>query len=183
VGTDMRGSTSGPLAGLGEMELPALQPGSSIMPGKVNPVIPEALCMVCAQVMGLHHAISIAGQSGNFQLNVMLPLIACDIDEAMQLLSNALRALADKAIAGLRIRKDRVAATLERNPILVTALNPVIGYEAAAKIAKRAYAEQRAVLEVALEDSGLPEKTLRRLLDPAALTAGGIKSGAGGGSG
>jgi fumarate hydratase class II len=183
IGNDLRWMNSGPLAGLGEIELPALQPGSSIMPGKVNPVIPEALCMVCAQVMGLHHAISIAGQSGNFQLNVMLPLIACDIDEAMQLLSNALRALADKAIAGLTIRKDRVAATLERNPILVTALNPVIGYEAAATIAKRAYAEQRAVFEVALEDSGLPEKTLRRLLDPAALTAGGIKSGAGGGSG
>ena len=147
------------------------------MPGKVNPVIPEALCMVCAQVMGLHHAISIAGQSGNFQLNVMLPLIACDLDESIQLLANGMRALADKAIAGLTIRKDRVAATLARNPILVTALNPVIGYEAAAKIAKRAYAENRPVLEVALEDSGLPEKTLRHLLDPARLTKGGIGSG------
>ena len=125
--------------------------------------------------MGLHHAISIAGQSGNFQLNVMLPLIACDLDEAMQLLVAAMRALADKGITGLAIRKDRVATTLDRNPILVTALNPVIGYEAAAKIAKRAYAEGRAVLDVALEDSGLPEATLRRLLDPAALTRGGIQ--------
>ena len=156
IGNDLRWMNSGPLAGLGEIELPALQPGSSIMPGKVNPVIPEALCMVCAQVMGLHHAISIAGQSGNFQLNVMLPLIACDLDESIQLLANGMRALADKAIAGLTIRKDRVAATLARNPILVTALNPVIGYEAAAKIAKRAYAENRPVPEVALEDSGLP---------------------------
>ncbi len=181
IGNDLRWMNSGPLAGLGEIQLPALQPGSSIMPGKVNPVIPEALCMVCAQVMGLHHAISIAGQSGNFQLNVMLPLIACDIDEAMHLLANALRALADKAIAGLTIRKERVAAALDRNPILVTALNPVIGYEASAKIAKRAYAENRPVLDVALEDSGLPEKTLRRLLDPAGLTRGGIKGGAGSG--
>ena len=183
IGNDLRWMNSGPLAGLGEIELPALQPGSSIMPGKVNPVIPEALCMACAQVMGLHHAISIAGQSGNFQLNVMLPLIACDLDEAMNLLANAMRALADKAIAGLVIRKDRVAAALDRNPILVTALNPVIGYEKAAKIAKRAYAEDRSVLDVAIEDSGLPEKTLRQLLDPAGLTQGGIKQGAAGGGG
>jgi fumarate hydratase class II len=183
IGNDLRWMNSGPLAGLGEIELPALQPGSSIMPGKVNPVIPEAMCMVCAQVMGLHHAISIAGQSGNFQLNVMLPLIACNLDEAMQLLAGAMRALADRAIAGLTIRKERVAAALDRNPILVTALNPVIGYEAAAKIAKRAYAEGRAVLEVALEESGLPEQALRRLLDPAALTTGGIKGSARGGGG
>ncbi len=181
IGNDLRWMNSGPLAGLGEVELSALQPGSSIMPGKVNPVIPEALCMACAQVMGLHQAISIAGQSGNFQLNVMLPLIACDLDEGGGLLANAMRALADQAIAGLRVRSDRVAQALDRNPILVTALNPVIGYEAAAKIAKRAYAEQRPVLDVALEDSGLPEKQLRRLLDPAALTRGGIRDGAGGG--
>ena len=178
IGNDLRWMNSGPLAGLGEIELPALQPGSSIMPGKVNPVIPEALCMACAQVMGLHQAISIAGQSGNFQLNVMLPLIACDIDESLQLLSVAMIALADKAIAGLQVRQDTVAAALDRNPILVTALNPVIGYENAAKIAKRAYAERRPVLDVALEDSGLDEKTLRRLLDPAGLAKGGIKAGA-----
>jgi len=183
IGNDLRWMNSGPLAGLGEIELPALQPGSSIMPGKVNPVIPEALCMACAQVMGLHHAVSIAGQSGNFQLNVMLPLIACDLDESAQLLANGMRALADKAIAGTAVRADRVAEALDRNPILVTALNPVIGYEKAASIAKRAYAEGRAVLDVALEDSGLPEKELRRLLDPASLTKGGIKAGAGGSSG
>ena len=129
----------------------------------------------CAQVMGLHQAVSVAGQSGNFQLNVMLPLIACDIDEAIGLLVNAMSALAEKGIAGLQVRKDRVAEALQRNPILVTALNPVIGYEKAAKIAKRAYAEQRPVFDVALEDSGLAEKDLRRLLDPAELTKGGIK--------
>ena len=177
IGNDLRWMNSGPLAGLGEVELPALQPGSSIMPGKVNPVIPEALCMACAQVMGLHQAISIAGQSGNFQLNVMLPLIACDLDEISGLLANAMRALADKVVAGLRVRGDRVAAALDRNPILVTALNPIIGYEKAAAIAKRAYAEERAVFEVALEESGLGEKELRRLLDPAALTRGGIAGG------
>jgi fumarate hydratase class II len=178
IANDLRWMNSGPLAGLGEIELPALQPGSSIMPGKVNPVIPEALCMACAQVMGLHHAISVAGQSGNFQLNVMLPLIACDLDESLQLLSAGMIALADKAIASLRIRAENIATALDRNPILVTALNPVIGYEKAAKIAKRAYAEGRPVLDVALEDSGLDEKTLRRLLDPADLAKGGIKAGA-----
>ena len=183
IANDLRWMNSGPLAGLGEIELPALQPGSSIMPGKVNPVIPEALCMACAQVMGLHHAISVAGQSGNFQLNVMLPLIACDLDESLQLLSAGMIALADKAVAGLQVRAGNISAALERNPILVTALNPVIGYEKAASIAKRAYAERRPVLDVALEDSGLDEKTLRRLLDPADLAKGGIKAGAVGGAG
>ena len=176
IGNDLRWMNSGPLAGLGEIELPALQPGSSIMPGKVNPVIPEALCMACAQVMGLHHAVSIAGQSGNFQLNVMLPLIACDLDEAAGLLAAGMRALADQAIAGLRIRKAGVEAALGRNPILVTALNPLIGYDAAARIAKRAYAEGRPVLDVAREDTGMDEAALRRLLDPTALTRGGIQS-------
>jgi len=181
IGNDLRWMNAGPLAGLGEIELPALQPGSSIMPGKVNPVIPEALCMVCAQVMGHHTAITVAGASGNFQLNVMLPLIAHDLLDSISLLSNAMRLLADKAIAGLRVRRDRVAAVLDRNPILVTALNPVIGYEKAAAIAKRAYAENRPVLEVAIQMSGLPEKELRRLLDPVALTRGGIPAGAGSG--
>jgi fumarate hydratase class II len=181
IGNDLRWMNSGPLAGLGEIELPALQPGSSIMPGKVNPVIPEALCMVCAQVIGHHAAITVAGASGNFQLNVMLPLIVHDLLDSIGLLSSTMRLLADKTIAGLQVRTARVREALDRNPILVTALNPVIGYEAAAKIAKRAYAENRPVLDVAVEDSGLPEKTLRRLLDPAELTKGGIKVGASGG--
>jgi fumarate hydratase class II len=176
IGNDLRLMNSGPLAGLGEIELPALQPGSSIMPGKVNPVVPEALCMVCAQVMGHHTAITIAGASGNFQLNVMLPLIADDLLDSIGLLSAAMRLLADKAIAGLTVRRGRVAATLDRNPILVTALNPVIGYEKAAAIAKRAYTEGRPVLDVAAEDSGLGAAELKRLLDPALLTQGGIKA-------
>ncbi len=176
IGNDLRWMNSGPLAGIGEIELPALQPGSSIMPGKVNPVIPEALCMVCAQVMGHHTAITVAGASGNFQLNVMLPLIAHDLLDSIGLLSNAMRLLADKTIAGLKVRRERVAAALDRNPILVTALNPIIGYEKAAAIAKRAYAEGRPILDVATEDSGLQRGELERLLDPALLAQGGIHS-------
>jgi len=169
IANDLRWMNAGPLAGLGEIELPALQPGSSIMPGKVNPVIPEATVMACAQVIG--------------QLNVTLPLIALNLLDGIGLLANVSRLLADSAIAGLKVREDRVAEALARNPILVTALNPIIGYEKAAAIAKRAYKEQRPVLDVALEDSGLKEAELRRLLDPTALTAGGIQAGGGGAGG
>jgi fumarate hydratase, class II len=174
IANDLRWMNSGPLAGLGEIELPALQPGSSIMPGKVNPVIPEAVAMVCAQVIGHHAAITVAAQSGNFQLNVMLPLVALDLLESLEMLGNACDALGQDAIAGLRVRVDTLDAALARNPVLVTALNPVIGYARAAAIAKRAYAEQRAVLDVAREMSGLDDDTLRRLLDPRALTRGGL---------
>ncbi len=181
IANDLRWMNSGPLAGLGEVELPALQPGSSIMPGKVNPVVPEAVAMACAQVMGHHVAITVAGQSGTFQLNVMLPLVADNLLGSIGLMAASARLLADRAIAGMKVRRDRLDEALARNPILVTALNPVIGYEKAAAIAKRAYREQRPVLEVALEDSGLPERELRRLLDPGALTRGGIRGGSGGG--
>ncbi|MBD8527602.1 class II fumarate hydratase [Pseudomarimonas arenosa] len=170
---DLRWMNSGPLAGLGEIELPALQPGSSIMPGKVNPVIPEAVLMVCAHVSASLWAISSAAQSGNFQLNVMLPLVAHNLLLPMQWIAQAMRHLADKAIAGFVVCKDRLTANLQRNPILVTALNPLIGYDKAAAIAKRAYREGRPVLEVAIEDSGLEEAELRRLLDPMRLTASG----------
>ncbi len=174
IANDLRWMNSGPLAGLGELELPALQPGSSIMPGKFNPVIPEATLMVAAQVIGHHTAITVAGQTGNFQLNVALPLIAANLLDSIQLLSNVMNLLADKVFAGLVVKQERVREALARNPILVTALNPIIGYEKAAAIAKRAYKEQRPVLDVALEDSGLSEAELKRLLDPAALTLGGI---------
>ncbi|MFC6841969.1 class II fumarate hydratase [Xanthomonas theicola] len=181
IANDLRWMNAGPLAGLGEIELPALQPGSSIMPGKVNPVIPEATVMVCAQVIGHHTAITVAGQTGNFQLNVTLPLIAANLLDSINLLANVSRLLADSAIAGLKVCQERVREALDRNPILVTALNPIIGYEKAAAIAKRAYKENRPVLEIALEDSGLGEAELRKLLDPAALTKGGIHAGVGGG--
>ena len=174
IANDLRWMNSGPLAGLGEVELPALQPGSSIMPGKVNPVIPEATVMAAAQVIGHHTAITVAGQTGNFQLNVALPLIAANLLDSIQLLYSVMTLLADRVFAGLVVKQERVREALARNPILVTALNPIIGYEKAAAIAKRAYREQRPVLDIAREDSGLPEAELRRLLDPAALTRGGI---------
>jgi fumarate hydratase class II len=179
IANDLRWMNSGPLAGLGEIELPALQPGSSIMPGKVNPVIPEAMAMVCAQVVGNHATVTFAGAAGNFQLNVMLPVIALNLLQSIQLLATSSGLLADKAIAGFKVRRDRLDEALARNPILVTALNPVIGYELAAKIAKKAYADGRPVLEVAKEMTKLSERQLRKLLDPAALTKGGIGSGGG----
>ncbi len=174
IANDLRWMNSGPLAGLGEIELPALQPGSSIMPGKVNPVIPEAVAMVCAQVIGNDATITVAGQSGNFQLNVMLPVIALNLLQSVEILANASRLLADKVIAGFRVRPDRIKEALERNPILVTALNAVIGYDKGAATAKQAYQEGRPIIEVALETTGLSRKELEALLDPLALTRGGV---------
>jgi fumarate hydratase, class II len=181
IANDLRWMNSGPLAGLAEIQLPALQPGSSIMPGKVNPVIPEAAAMVAAEVIGNDATITVAGQSGNFQLNVMLPLIAYDLLESVRLLATVVRLLADRAIAGFKVNPARLAEALERNPILVTALNPVIGYEKGAAIAKRAYAEGRPIREVAERMTDLDRAEIERLLDPTELTRGGIKGGGGGG--
>jgi fumarate hydratase class II len=181
IANDLRWMNSGPLAGLGEIELPALQPGSSIMPGKVNPVIPEATAMVAAQVIGNDATITIGGQSGNFQLNVMLPVIAYNLLQSIQLLANVSRLLADKAIAGFTVNRERIKLALERNPILVTALNPVIGYDKGAATAKQAYKEGRPILDVAEQTTGLSREALKELLDPLALTTGGIREGGGGG--
>ena len=175
IANDLRWMNSGPLAGIGEIALPALQPGSSIMPGKVNPVIPESVAMVCARVMGNDAAITIAGQSGNFQLNVMLPLIAYDLLQSVDILSSASRLLADKAIEGFSVNHDRINEALAKNPILVTALNREIGYELGAKIAKQAYAEGRAVIDVASELTDLSVEQLQRILSPAELTKGGVQ--------
>jgi fumarate hydratase class II len=175
ISNDLRWMNSGPLAGLGEIALPALQPGSSIMPGKVNPVVPEAVTMIAAQVIGNDATITIAGQSGNFQLNVMLPVIAYNLLQSLDLLDIASRNLADHALAGLTVNEARLKAALARNPMLVTALNPIIGYEKGAAIAKKAYTEGRPILEVAAEMTDLSIDELRRVLDPLALTAGGIK--------
>ena len=169
IANDLRWMNSGPLAGIGEIALPALQPGSSIMPGKVNPVIPEATAMVCAQVIGNDATITIAAQSGNFQLNVMLPLVAYNLLQSIEIISNASRLLADKAIAGFTVNEDNINAALAKNPILVTALNTVIGYELGARIAKTAYAEGRAVIDVAVEMTDLSRKELEELLDPKGL--------------
>lgn len=174
ISNDLRLMNSGPLAGFGEIELPALQPGSSIMPGKVNPVIPESVCMVCAQVIGNDAAITIAGQSGMFQLNVMLPVVALNLLQSLEILTTSGHLLADKAIAGFTVRVNNIQAALERNPVLVTALNPTIGYELGAKTAKLAYKEGRPVKEVALETTDLTSDELDSLLDPLRLTQGGI---------
>ena len=174
IANDLRWMNSGPLAGLGEIALPALQPGSSIMPGKVNPVIPEAVAMVAAQVIGSDATITLAGQSGNFQLNVMLPVIAWNLLESLRLLANAARALESQAIAGFTVDVSRLSGALDRNPMLVTALNPVIGYERGAAIAKRAYAEGRPIAEVAAEMTDLSAADLARLLDPRKLVGGGV---------
>ncbi|GAB6139284.1 class II fumarate hydratase [Methylosoma difficile] len=174
IANDLRWMNSGPLAGLGEIELPALQPGSSIMPGKVNPVIPEATAMVAAQVIGNDATITIAGQSGSFQLNVMLPVIAYNILQSLEILSNVSVALADKAIAGFGVRQDNLQNALAKNPILVTALNPIIGYTKAAEVAKAAYKQGRPIIEVAAEMTDLSLEELTKLLEPAHLTQGGI---------
>lgn len=169
IANDLRWMNSGPLSGLGEISLKALQPGSSIMPGKVNPVIPEAVAMAAAQVIGNDSAITIGGQSGNFQLNVMLPLIAHNLLQSIVLLANSCEALTDDCINDFVVNSENIDANLARNPILVTALNREIGYSKAAEIAKRAYSEGRPVLAVALEMTDLPQETLAELLNPRKL--------------
>ena len=175
IANDLRWMNSGPLAGVGEIALPALQPGSSIMPGKVNPVVPESAAMAAAQVIGNDTAIAVAGQSGNFQLNVMLPVIAHNLLQSIELLANSARLLADEAIAGFSVNESHIRGALQRNPILVTALNPVIGYDKAAAIAKRAYREGRPIVDVAAEETDLSRERLESLLNPSDLTLGGIK--------
>jgi fumarate hydratase class II len=174
ISNDLRWMNSGPLAGLGEIALPALQPGSSIMPGKVNPVVPESVAMAAAQVIGNDVAISIGGQSGNFELNVMLPMIAHNLLSSIDLMSNSLIMLAEKAIQGFSINQANLDKALDKNPILVTALNPIIGYAKAADIAKRAYKESRPIVDVAQQMTDISRDELLILLKPLTLTKGGL---------
>ena len=174
ISNDLRWMNSGPLTGLGEIELEALQPGSSIMPGKVNPVIPEAVAMVCADVIGNDTSITVAGQSGNFQLNVMLPVVAYNLLKSINLLGNAMPLLANKAIKTFKVNSKNIDESLSKNPILVTALNRIIGYSKAAAIAKKAYKENKSVIEVAHEETGMSKAELKKLLNPSKLTKGGI---------
>jgi len=174
LANDLRWMNSGLIAGLGEISLPPLQPGSSIMPGKVNPVMCEMMMMVAAQVTGNDATITVSNQQGNFQLNVMLPVIAHNLLQSLTILGNATRLLTDKAIAGFIVNKDRIAGLIDKNPILVTALNPVISYDKAALIAKKAYAEGRSLKDVAAEMTELSKEELERLLDPRKMTEGGI---------
>lgn len=170
ISNDLRWMNSGPLAGLGEISLPELQPGSSIMPGKVNPVIPEATAMAATQVMGLDAATTSACGSGNFELNVMLPIIGNNLIQAIKLMAGSATSLADKAIAGFTVNHDNIQRPLAKNPILVTALNAIIGYSKAADIAKKAYREQRDIIDVAADETNLSREELTQLLDPQRLT-------------
>ena len=174
ISNDLRWMNSGPLTGLGEIELEALQPGSSIMPGKVNPVVPEAVAMACADVVGNDVTVSIASQSGNFQLNVMLPVIAYNLLKSITLMANVMPFLANKAIKTFKVNEANISESLGKNPILVTALNREIGYDKAAKIAKKSYKENRAIIDVAHEETGISISQLKALLDPAKLTKGGL---------
>jgi fumarate hydratase, class II len=175
ISNDVRWMGSGPRAGLAEIALPDLQPGSSIMPGKVNPVIPEALCMVCAQVVGNDAAVTFAGSAGNFELNVMLPVIARNVLESIRLLANISRLFADRCVAGIEANVDRCREYAESSPSIVTPLNRYIGYEEAAKVAKQALAERKTIREVVVErgylkDGKLTEAQLDEALDVLRMT-------------
>jgi fumarate hydratase class II len=172
IANDLRWMNSGPLGGLGEIKLPALQPGSSIMPAKVNPVIPEAVCMAAAQVIGNDTTINLAGLGGSFQLNTMLPLAAATILQSIELLAGSAGILGEKAIKNMTVNRQAFERVLSLNPILVTSLNPVVGYLKAAEIAKIAQIENRTVLDVALEQTDIPREELQRLLDPKNLADG-----------
>ena len=174
ISNDLRWMNSGPLTGLSEIELKALQPGSSIMPGKVNPVVPEAVAMASADVIGNDVTISIAAQSGNFQLNVMLPVIAYNLLKSINLLSGAMNALSKNTIKTFKVNHKNLEESLSKNPILVTALNPLIGYEKAAFIAKKAYKENRPIIDVAAEETNLTKAKLEKLLNPSKLSSGGM---------
>jgi fumarate hydratase class II len=174
ISNDLRWMNSGPLAGISDIELKALQPGSSIMPGKVNPVIPEAVAMASADVIGNDVSITVAAQSGNFQLNVMLPVIAYNLLKSINLLSGSMNALSKNAIKSFKINHKNLEVSLSKNPILVTALNSIIGYEKASSIAKKAYKENRPIIEVAAEETDLTKSKLEKLLDPSKLAKGGI---------
>jgi fumarate hydratase class II len=169
ISNDLRWQNSGPLAGLGEITLPELQKGSSIMPGKVNPVIPEAVCMACAQVIGNDMTITIAGQGGNFQLNTYLPVIAYNLLQSVNILANSAKILVNKAIERFEVNQEKLQSVLAYNPILVTALNNIIGYEKAAEIAQRAYTTERPIIDVAKEMTEIDHQELTKLLDPKNL--------------
>ena len=172
--TDIRWMGSGPRAGLAELRIPDLQPGSSIMPGKVNPVIPEAVSQVVAQVIGNDASIAFAGAAGNFELNVMLPVIARNLLESVRLLANVSRLFADRCIAGLEADVERCRTYALSSPAIATALNPYIGYENAAKVVKRAVAEGKDLRTVVLESGLMTEDEVDRALDVEAMTRGGI---------
>ncbi|HMB53647.1 MAG TPA: class II fumarate hydratase [Thermoanaerobaculia bacterium] len=177
IANDLRWLASGPRCGIGEIDLPSLQPGSSIMPGKVNPVIPESVLMVAAQVIGNDATIALAGLSGNFELNVMMPVIAYDLLQSIEILANASRLLAENCVDGIEPRRDRAEELVERSLALITSLVPAIGYDRAAEIAKESWKTGRPVRELAKEKGVLPDDELERALDAYAMTEGGVLEG------
>jgi fumarate hydratase class II len=170
ISNDLRWMNSGPLAGLGEIRLPALQPGSSIMPGKVNPVIPEAVRMAATQVIGNDVVITLSNAQGEFQLNVMLPVMAHNILQSIDILAGVSRLLAEKAIAGFDVDEERMAESLMKNPIIATVLNPIIGYDKAAEVVKKAMKEKKSVKELAVEMGYLSKEEAERVFNPAKMT-------------
>jgi fumarate hydratase class II len=181
IANDIRWLASGPRCGLGEITIPSLQPGSSIMPGKVNPVIPEAVLMVAAQVIGNDATITVAGMSGVFELNVMMPVIAYNLLQSIEILANGARLLADRCVAGIEANRERAEELVEKSLAMVTSLVPRIGYDAAAEIAKESVKTGRPVRELVREKALLPEAELAEALDPWGMTEGGIHAGGGGG--
>src|SRR5437762_3852445 len=180
IANDIGWLGSGPRAGIGEIDIPAVQPGSSIMPGKINPVIAESVCMVCAQVMGNHTTITVAGQSGNFEINVMMPVTAYNILQAISLLAAAARNFTEQCIKGLKATT-KGPEMVERGLAICTSLAPIIGYDAAANISKEAYKTGKTIREVAREKTSLSEEELERILDPASMTKPGLEGGPAGG--
>ncbi len=180
IANDLRWLASGPRCGIGEISLPSLQPGSSIMPGKVNPVIPEMTMMVAAQVVGNDATITIGGMNGNFELNVMMPVVAYNLLQSIALLTSAANLLVERCIAGITANRERCLELVERSLAMVTALAPRIGYDAAAAIAKESVATGKTVRELCVEKQVLPPDELAAILDPRAQTEGGIVAGGGG---
>ncbi len=174
IANDLRWMNSGPLAGLAEIRLPSLQPGSSIMPGKVNPVIAESVRMVSAQVMGNDVVVALSGAMGDFQLNVMLPVIAHNIIQSVTVLANASRLLAEKAVEGFEVNEEHVLELVHRNPIIATVLNPIIGYDKAAEVVKKALREKKTVKQVAVEMGYLSREEADRILNPELMTKPGL---------
>lgn len=174
MANDLRWMNSGPNGGLAEVQLKAVQPGSSIMPGKVNPVIEESVAMVAAQVIGNDATVTVAAQAGNFELNVMLPVVAHNLLQSIGLVAHVCENFADRSVLELKVNEDHIADLVAKNPILVTALNPVIGYDLGAKIAKKAFAEKRALKDVACEMTDLSDEELEKALDPMKMTRGGF---------
>jgi len=174
IADDIRWMGSGPTSGIHEIRLPAIQPGSSIMPGKVNPVMCEAMMMVSARVMGNHTTVTVAGSRGNFELNVMMPVLAHALLESIELLANVARAFTDRCLAGIEANEERARELLERNPAIATALNPYIGYDAAAVVAKEAAKRGVSVRQVVIEKKLLPEERIDEALDVRAMTEPGL---------